>query len=172
MSGMEGYAGYYIKERGERIVELLNRHYVVPTLENIPREDTRTWQDGNYEVKFRVGEFCRVLVDGEYVFYRLKDISEVAVWEKATSADLTNYYNKKQIDDKLAQIVVSGGSSVTIMTQEEYDTLLSGDAVIGNNIYFIVENDEPIALYIGTMLIAKKGEIGDMGFPYTFPIIF
>lgn len=164
--------GFELHKTGARVKELLERQFICPTLRDVPNEDTLTWQDGDYVVEFRIGELCRVLVDGNYVFYRLKDINNGAVWVEASSADLKNYYTKKQIDDKLAQIVVSGGSSVTIMTQEEYDTLLSGDAIISNNIYFVVENNEPRALYIGTMLIAQKGEIGDVGFPYTFPIIF
>lgn len=172
MSGVEGQNGYNLRMSGARVAELLSRQFIVPTLNTPPTTETTTWQDGDYAVEFRIGELCRVLVDGNYVFYRLKDINNGAVWVEASSADLKDYYTKKQIDDKLAQIVVSGGSSVTIMTQEEYDTLLSGDAIISNNIYFVVENNEPRALYIGTMLIAQKGEIGDVGFPYTFPIIF
>lgn len=172
MSGVEGQNGYNLRMSGARVAELLSRQFIVPTLNTPPTIETTTWQDGDYVVEFRIGELCRVLVDGNYVFYRLKDINNGAVWVEASSADLKDYYTKKQIDDKLAQIVVSGGSSVTIMTQEEYDTLLSGDAIISNNIYFVVENNEPRALYIGTMLIAQKGEIGDVGFPYTFPIIF
>lgn len=172
MSGVEGQNGYNLRMSGARVAELLSRQFIVPTLNTPPTTETTTWQDGDYAVEFRIGELCRVLVDGNYVFYRLKDINNGAVWIEASSADLKDYYTKKQIDDKLAQIVVSGGSSVTIMTQEEYDTLLSGDAIISNNIYFVVENNEPRALYIGTMLIAQKGEIGDVGFPYTFPIIF
>ena len=164
--------GFELHKTGARVKELLERQFICPTLRDVPNEDTLTWQDGDYVVEFRIGELCRVLVDGNYVFYRLKDINNGAVWVEASSADLKNYYTKKQIDDKLAQIVVSGGSSVTIMNQEEYDTLLSGDAIISNNIYFVVENNEPSAFYIGTMLIAQKGEIGDVGFPYTFPIIF
>lgn len=172
MSGVEGQNGYNLRMSGARVAELLSRQFIVPTLDTPPTSETTSWQDGEYVVDFRVGELCRVLVDNEYVFYRLKDINNGAVWVEASSTDLKDYYTKKQIDDKLAQIVVSGGSSVTIMTQEEYDTLLSGDAIISNNIYFVVENNEPRALYIGTMLIAQKGEIGDVGFPYTFPIIF
>ena len=172
MNGINGHNGYYIQESGERIVEMLSRQFIVPTLETIPTSETTSWQDGDYVVDFRIGEFCRVLVNEDYVFYRLKDINNGAVWVEATSADLKDYYTKKQIDDKLAQIVVSGGSSVTVMTQEEYDILVSGDAIVSNAIYFIVENNEPQSLYIGTFQIAKKGELGNISFPYTFPIIF
>lgn len=172
MNGVNGHNGYYIQESGDRIVELLSRQFIVPTLETIPTSGTTSWQDGDYVVDFRIGEFCRVLVNEDYVFYRLKDINNGAVWVDATSADLKDYYTKKQIDDKLAQIVVSGGSSVTVMTQEEYDILVSGDAVISNAIYFIVENNEPHSLYIGTFQIAKKGELENISFPYTFPITF
>ena len=172
MNGINGHNGYYIQESGNRIVEMLSRQFIVPTLEAIPTSETTSWQDGDYVVDFRIGEFCRVLVNEDYVFYRLKDINNGAVWVEATSADLKDYYTKKQIDDKLAQIVVSGGSSVTVMTQEEYDILVSGDALVSNAIYFIVENNEPQSLYIGTFQIAKKGELGNISFPYTFPIIF
>ena len=172
MNGVNGHNGYYIQESGDRIVELLSRQFIVPTLDAPPTSETTTWQDGDYVVEFRIGELCRVLVDNDYIFYRLKDINNGAVWVEATSADLKDYYTKKQIDDKLAQIVVSGGSSVTVMTQEEYDILVSGDAVISNAIYFIVENNEPHSLYIGTFQIAKKGELENISFPYTFPITF
>lgn len=172
MNGVNGHNGYYIQESGDRIVEMLSRQFIVPTLDTLPTTETISWQDGEYVIDFRIGELCRVLVDGNYIFYRLKDINNGAIWVEATSADLKDYYTKKQIDDKLAQIVVSGGSSVTVMTQEEYDILVSGDAIVSNAIYFIVENNEPQSLYIGTFQIAKKGELDNISFPYTFPIIF
>lgn len=65
-----------------------------------------------------------------------------------------------------------GGSEVIIISQSEYDTLLSQGNIQETFIYFIKENDTPVALYIGTILIAQKDEFGNISFPYNFPIIF
>lgn len=65
-----------------------------------------------------------------------------------------------------------GGSEVIIISQSEYDTLLSQGNIQETFIYFIKENDTPVALYIGTILIAQKDELGNISFPYNFPIIF
>lgn len=174
MSGIEGHNGYYLKKSGDRVNELLSRQFIVPTLQSPPTENTLKWDDGNYEVTFRVGELVRVPKDNDYVFYRLKDISNgKALWANATSADMDDYYTKSQIDKKLSDLVISGGSGgVEIVSIEEYENKKNTGSIIDNILYFIVVNDEPYELYIGYHLIAKQGEIGSIGFPYTFPITF
>lgn len=68
----------------------------------------------------------------------------------------------------------SGGgdsSKVERLTEEEYNELVANGQIDQNSIYLIVLNDDPIALYIGTTLIAQREE-GSKGFTYNFPIIF
>ena len=62
---------------------------------------------------------------------------------------------------------VIAGSSVVILSQEEWDALPTKN---NKTIYLIVNGDELEKLYIGNFLIAQRGENGF--FPYTFPIIF
>jgi hypothetical protein len=67
----------------------------------------------------------------------------------------------------------SGGDSSKVerLTEEEYNELVANGQIDQNSIYLIVLNDDPIALYIGTTLIAQREE-GSKGFTYNFPIIF
>lgn len=101
MNGIEGHDGYYSRITGDRLIELLNRQYTVPTLNSIPDSTTIKWMDGKYEVFFRIGEFVRVLIGDSYVYFRLKDIKDNhAEWEQLDSFKLEDYYTKKDIDDK------------------------------------------------------------------------
>lgn len=199
MSGIEGHNGYYLRKSGERVSELLSRQFIVPTLPSAPTSTTLRWRDGEYDVDFRVGEMCRVRQGGEWVFYRLDDISNgVAVWsnanaselpdmtdyytkqevdsrleDKADVTDLGDYYTKRQVDDLISDIEPpgGGGGGVVYITQEEYDALKEADSIVERKIYFVTINDEPSALYIGKILIAQREE-GQKGFTYNFPIIF
>lgn len=199
MSGIEGHNGYYLRKSGERVSELLSRQFIVPTLPSAPTSTTLRWRDGEYDVDFRVGEMCRVRQGGEWVFYRLDDISNgVAVWSNANASelpdmtdyytkqevdsrledkadvdDLGDYYTKQQVDDLISDIETPGGSGggVVYITQEEYDALKEADSIVERKIYFVTINDEPSALYIGKILIAQREE-GQKGFTYNFPIIF
>ena len=199
MSGIEGHNGYYLRKSGERVSELLSRQFIVPTLPSAPTSTTLRWRDGEYDVDFRVGEMCRVRQGGDWVFYRLDDISNgVAVWSNANASelpdmtdyytkqevdsrledkadvdDLGDYYTKRQVDDLISDIETPGGSGggVVYITQEEYDALKEADSIVERKIYFVTINDEPSALYIGKILIAQREE-GQKGFTYNFPIIF
>ena len=174
MSGVEGHNGYYLKKSGERVNELLSRQFIVPTLNEVPSSSTLTWIDGDYEVEFRIGELVRVPNGDDYSFFRLKDVTnDGAVWMNATTADLDDYYTRKEIDDKLANLVISGGGGgVELVSEEQYNSKVENGEIIDNVMYFIVVDDEPYELYIGYHLIAKKGELANVSFPYTFPIIF
>ena len=229
MSVITGSNGYYLRKTGARVDELLSRHFIVPTLQEAPTEDTLSWTDGNYTVLFRVGEFIRVQNNDVFTFYRLDNISEgKATWVNLTPADMKNYYtkedidskefatkeevnnkqeilvsgqniktingdsilgegniiiqggtadlddyyNKSEIDHKLSQLIVSGGGGVELTTSEEYASKVENGEIIDNILYFITVDNEPYELYIGYHLIGKKGEIENISFPYTFPIIF
>lgn len=174
MNGIEGNNGYYIRSSGARVAELLSRHFIVPTIDSAPTEDTTSWQDGDYVVDFRIGEFVRVHNGDEYLFYRLKDLNDgKAFWAEATSSDMSDYYTKQEIDRKLSQIIISGGGGgVEVLSSSQYEEKVNSGAIVDNMMYFIVENDEPFELYIGHFLIGKKGDVGNIGFPYSFPITF
>lgn len=149
MSGIEGHNGYYLKKTGDRVNELLSRQFIVPTLSYIPTEDTLSWQDGEYVVRFRIGEMCRVLTDKGYKLYKLLGLADnKAEWQEDNT----------------------GG--VEIVTDKEYEELKENGAIVPNFIYLVTKNNRAEKLYIGTILIAKRDESADTGFAYTFPIIF
>jgi hypothetical protein len=99
--------GYELHKTGSRVNELLERQFVVPTLESKPAEDTLSWEDGEYLVDFRIGELCRVRENEEWVFYRLQDIAEgMAYWSKANASempDMSDYYTKEETDKKIEE---------------------------------------------------------------------
>lgn len=191
--------GYELHKSGERVNELLERQFIVPTLTNPPNNQTRNWQDGKYLVDFRIGEFCRVKDNGEWVFYRLQDIDgQERIWVKANSSelpDMSNYYTKKDVDDKFSEyqpdlsdyynkeetdkkiqegvssIVIPEDESIKNVTQDEYDAMKEADLLSDKTLYFVSKDDSPVALYIGKVQIAVREE-GSKGFAYNFPIIF
>lgn len=141
--------GYYLNKTGDRVNELLSRHFIVPTLASVPTEHTTTWQDGEYTVAFRVGEQCRVNIDGNYKFYILTDVTNgIATWKEELN-----------------------GNAI-ILSEDKYAELETEGNIMFDRIYLILDDEgEPKQLYIGTILIAKKEE-GSIGFAYNFPIIF
>lgn len=186
-----GYNGYYLHKTGERVNELLERDYIVPTLEQEPTENTLTWKDGKYNHSFSIGDFVRVIIDSDIKLYRLIDIKEnKASWKEVIleHQDITGKQdvlvsgkNIKTINGTSllgsGNITISGGgtgggSEVIILTQSEYDSLVLEGNIKETSIYFIKEDSTPVALYIGSILIAQKDELGNISFPYNFPIIF
>lgn len=99
--------GYHLRKTGERVNELLSRQFIVPTLSTAPTSSTLKWEDGEYDVYFRVGEMCRVRQDDEWVFYRLDDIANgKALWSNANASelpDMGDYYTKDEVDDKIKE---------------------------------------------------------------------
>ena len=102
---------------GDRVMELLRRQFVVPTLSSAPTTNTLRWVDDmGYTNTFRVGELCRVAIDDGYTFYILKDLKDgVATWELMGSsggegdADLTPVYNliKTKLDNSYFRRIFS-----------------------------------------------------------------
>jgi hypothetical protein len=39
----ENLKGYYLNKTGDRVKQLLDRQFIVPTLNNIPNEQTNSW---------------------------------------------------------------------------------------------------------------------------------
>lgn len=194
--------GYELKMSGSRVGELLSRQFVVPTLDAPPTSKTLSWEDGKYTVTFRIGELCRVQENGEWKFYRLQDVNgNIAFWVNANASeapDLSNYYTKEEVDEKVGAIEIpevelddyytkeevdnkidEGVSSITFpedesiknLTQDEYDAMKEADALSDKTLYFVTKDDSPMALYIGRVQIAVREE-GSKGFAYNFPIIF
>lgn len=99
--------GYHLRKTGERVNDLLSRQFIVPTLSTAPTSATLKWEDGEYDVYFRVGEMCRVRQDDEWVFYRLDDIANgKAFWSNANASelpDMGDYYTKDEVDDKFKE---------------------------------------------------------------------
>lgn len=171
--------GYELHKSGARVNELLERQFVVPTLDTVPTETTISWQDGEYVVEFRVGELCRVSVNNKWEFYRLHDINnKIAYWEKANASelpDMSDYYTKEEteqkIDEGLSSIVIPEDESIKNVTEDEYNAMFEANALSDKTMYFVSKDGSPIALYIGKVQIAVREE-GSKGFAYNFPIIF
>lgn len=171
--------GYELHKTGSRVNELLERHFIVPTLNSPPTESTQSWEDGSYLVEFRIGELCRVSENGEWVFYRLVDIDgNNRVWMKTNSSDLpdvSDYYTKEETDQKISEgvssIVIPEDESIKNVTQDEYDAMKEADTLSDKTLYFVSKDGSPMALYIGGVQIAVREE-GSKGFAYNFPIIF
>lgn len=194
--------GYELKMSGSRVGELLSRQFVVPTLDVPPTSETLSWEDGKYTVTFRIGELCRVQESGEWKFYRLQDVNgNIAFWVNANASeapDLSNYYTKEEVDEKVGAIEIpevelddyytkeevdnkidEGVSGITFpedesiknLTQDEYDAMKEADLLSDKTLYFVSKDDSPVALYIGKVQIAVREE-GSKGFAYNFPIIF
>lgn len=170
--------GYDLHKSGSRVNELLERQFIVPTLNTIPNKDTLSWQDGTYNTSFRIGEFCRVKKDNHYEFYRLDDIENgIAIWRATSASSLpegSDYYTKEETNNKIYEElnkIALVGESIKNVTQQEYNNIVATGQISDNILYFVKEGQDPIALYIGTVLIAQKEE-GQKGFTYNFPIIF
>lgn len=194
--------GYELKMSGSRVGELLSRQFVVPTLDAPPTSKTLSWEDGKYTVTFRIGELCRVQENGEWKFYRLQDVNgNIAFWVNANASeapDLSNYYTKEEVDEKVGSIEIpevelddyytkeevdnkidEGVSGITFpedesiknLTQDEYDAMKEADLLSDKTLYFVSKDDSPVALYIGKVQIAVREE-GSKGFAYNFPIRF
>lgn len=194
--------GYELKMSGSRVGELLSRQFVVPTLDVPPTSETLSWEDGKYTVTFRIGELCRVQENGEWKFYRLQDVNgNIAFWVNANASeapDLSNYYTKEEVDEKVGSIEIpevelddyytkeevdnkidEGVSGITFpedesiknVTQDEYDAMKEADLLSDKTLYFVSKDDSPVALYIGKVQIAVREE-GSKGFAYNFPIKF
>ena len=140
--------GYYLGITGSRFSTLLERQYIVPTLESPPNETTHSWKDDEYTVQFRIGELCRVLEKDQWVFYILQNISDQKYeWARAND----------------------GG--IIYLSYDEYEFLREQGSLSQSMIYMIMENGELIELRIGEILIGVK-ESASNGFPYYFPIVF
>lgn len=198
--------GYNLKMSGARVGELLSRQFIVPTLDIAPTSSTLSWQDGGYTVNFRIGELCRARDGESWKFYRLCDIvDDKAIWEKANASelpDMSDYYTKDEVDDKISKIDASDVDLSNYYTKEETDVQIEeqiDDRI--NSITF--PEDESIknvtqeeydsmlesdSLSDKTLyFVSKDGspsalyigkvqiavrEEGSKGFAYNFPIIF
>lgn len=146
--------GYELHKTGSRVNELLERHFIVPTLESVPNENTRNWTDGEYLVDFRIGELCRVKDNQEWVFYRLVDIADgLRIWQKANASEI-------QEDESIKNV-----------TEDEYNAMYDANTLSDKTLYFVSKDGSPVALYIGKIQIAVREE-GSKGFAYNFPITF
>lgn len=202
MSGIEGHNGYYLRKSGERVSELLSRQFIVPTLPSAPTSTTLRWRDGEYDVDFRVGEMCRVRQGGEWVFYRLDDISNgVAVWSNANASelpdmtdyytkqevdsrledkadvtdlpDLDNYYTKRQVDDLISDIESpGGGGGGVVYITQEEYDALKEADSIVERKIYFVTINDEPSALYIGKILIAQREEGQKGFTYNFPIIF
>lgn len=117
--------GYYLDEYGDRIQELLYRHFIVPTIDNIPNEDTLSWVDNGNTVIFRIGESVRVIEDGVIYFYTLKDIkNSKAEWEKS--------FPKQDIIRDLETIRENASKGATALQEHQSLKTINGESIVGS----------------------------------------
>ena len=86
----------------------------------------------------------------------------------------------QELDSKLE--IATANEWVRVMTPEEYNRLSNQPnysdgtknpyAKQPNTLYMLVRYNKPVAVYIGTVLIAEAKQDGSVGFAYEFPIIF
>lgn len=198
--------GYELHKSGARVNELLERHFIVPTLESAPNENTTSWQDGKYVVYFRIGELCRVRDGEDWQFYRLYDIVDnKAIWQKANASelpDMSEYYTKEEVDDKIAEIDIPTVDLSDYYTKEEANELITEEIEeqIGSitfpedeSIKNVTQEEYDSMFESNTLsdktiyFVSKDGspsalyigkvqiavrEEGSKGFAYNFPIIF
>lgn len=141
-------AGYYLGITGNRFSTLLERQYIVPTLDTPPDETVGSWQDGEYTVEFRIGELCRVWTDNKWIFYRLENVQDGKYeWIEANTC------------------------GVVYLSYEEFDAMRQQGTLSQSTIYMIMEDGQLIELRIGEILIGIK-ESSNNGFAYYLPIVF
>lgn len=179
MNDIKTNQGYHLQKTGSRVNTLLERHFIVPTLSTPPQLDTASWQDGEYIVEFRIGELCRVKQDNKWSFFRLQDITNDGhIWVNANAADIPDmgdYYTREETDDaidtRIASIVIPEDESIKTLSISEYDALVEEGKISDKTLYMVTSEGSPIAVYVGSVLIAQRDE-GSQGFAYNFPIIF
>lgn len=117
--------GYYIDEYGDRIKELIYRHFIVPTINNIPNENTLSWEDNGNTVNFRIGESVRVIEDDTIYFYTLKDIkNSKAEWEKS--------FPKQDIINDLENIRENAAKGATALQEHQPLKTINGESIVGS----------------------------------------
>lgn len=70
-------------EKTDTKLALLYGEFITPTLTKVPTPTTLMYLVGEVEHQFKVGQLCRVIVNGEPKFYRLSNLMGLeAVWEE------------------------------------------------------------------------------------------
>ena len=106
--------------------------------------------------------------------------SSVNVHERKISQHDTKITELQANNVKLERSV--SNEWVRVMTPEDYNKMSKNpnysdgtknpNAIQPNTVYMLVRYNKPIAIYIGTILIAEAKNEGPAGFVYDFPIIF
>jgi hypothetical protein len=106
--------------------------------------------------------------------------STISTHNKKISQHEDKIAKMQDIDTKLERAVST--EWVRVMTPEDYNKLSKNpnysdgtknpNAVQPNTVYMIVKYNKPVAIYIGTILIAEAKQEGPAGFTYNFPIVF
>ena len=157
MANMEGYR---LGMSGARVSELLERQYIVPTLDIRPSESTRNWTDGVYTTPFRIGEFCRVKEDGGWKFYRLSDIDGSRyIWENANASelpDMEDYYTKEETDKRIEEHTPDLSD---YYTKEEVDQQIEAHEPDLTEYYTKEETEQKIEECVSSIVIPEDESI-------------
>ena len=152
--------GYYIDEYGDRIKELLYRHFIVPTINNIPNENTLSWEDNGNTVNFRIGESVRVIENGIICFYTLKDIkNSKAEWEKT--------FPKQDIISDLDTIRENAEKGATALQEHQPLKTINGESIVGEGDITIKGNDGGVTEEYVDNAIAEVNVKGEDGYVYS-----
>lgn len=139
---------YYSKDEVDKKIQMYIRNWCYT------REDTRS--------------LIQVSIDffkNNYLENRLDDF----VTKEAYYDHIENYYNKEEVDEKLAD---DSFCNIMHLTEGSYNLLKRRNQIKENCIYILYKFDRPVSIYIGTLHLAKRSTNGSIGFPYTFPMSF
>jgi hypothetical protein len=115
----------------------------------------------------------KLLVDSSIAFFRdnylkfklenyvLKEYFMDYLWD--------NYYSRDQVDELVNNPKFC---KIEYLTQDQYTLYTRRNRIENNCIYIVEKFDRPVAIYIGSLQIAKRDMAGSIGFPYTFPLAF
>lgn len=152
--------GYYLDEYGDRIQELLYRHFIVPTIDNIPNEDTLSWVDNGNTVIFRIGESVRVIEDDIIYFYTLKDIkNSKAEWEKT--------FPKQDIISDLDTIRENAEKGATALQEHQPLKTINGESIVGEGDITLEGNDGGVTEEYVDNAVAEVNVKGEDGYVYS-----
>lgn len=98
------------------------------------------------------------------------DTSEIIDTELKQTQEEINRQHTSQLEEHTENIAKVEELIPTAFTTIEYNKLKEK---LPDKVYLVYKQDGTLTrIYVGSVLIAKRGEKGLEGFPYNFPIVF
>ena len=134
--------GYNSKYSGEQVERMLERQFIVNTLDSAPTESTLSWNDNGLITSYKIGDMVRCADSSSetgYSFYQLKDITteNAAIWRKIGSGgevDLREKVFISLVSNQSQQDASLIGASVIVydITNQQtiIDTTWNGEQIV------------------------------------------